>query len=88
MAFKKGNTEAKKKGKNKQAKEVKECILEAFHTYRSEGGKVGGTAYLQLQMIENPVAFMGMLGKILPKQIDATVETGEAFTEILRKIVK
>jgi len=47
---------------NKVTKELKEMIREAL-----DG--VGGTAYLQHQASENPVAFMNLVGKILPKDI-------------------
>lgn len=44
---------------NKLNAAVKECILEAFH-------KVGGVEYLAQQARENPVAFMSLLGRIVP----------------------
>lgn len=34
---------------------------------------VGGTDYLMNQARENPVAFMGLIGKIIPKEVEAHV---------------
>ena len=48
--------------------ELKNLILGAL-------SDVGGQAYLARQAEENPVAFMGLVGKILPKDINANVET-------------
>lgn len=47
---------------NKSTGEIKEMILTAL-------SDVGGAAYLARQAEENPVAFMGLIGKVLPLQI-------------------
>lgn len=55
----------KKGSQNKITKALKEAILEAAeksHPY----GTVG---YLKVQAKENPVAFMSLLGKVLPMQV-------------------
>ena len=39
----------------------------------SADGKEGLVGYLRLQARENPVAFMGLLGKLVPSQIAAEV---------------
>ena len=52
-----------KGAKNKLTTTVREAILAAFD-------EVGGAEYLAAQAKENPVAFMGLLAKILPTQID------------------
>lgn len=58
----------KKRGTpNKVTKEVKDMILAALHN-------VGGQAYLEKQAIENPVAFLSLLGKIIPRDIKADVD--------------
>jgi hypothetical protein len=57
---------------NKVTKELKEMILGALHDS-------GGQKYLQLQSIENPVAFMSLLGKILPKDINARIDQPVTF---------
>lgn len=48
---------------NKFTRTVKEAILAAFD-------EVGGHEWLVQQAKDNPVAFMGLLAKILPTQID------------------
>ena len=52
---------------NKATAEIKDMILGAL-------SDAGGRGYLLIQAYENPVAFMGLLGKILPKDINATVK--------------
>lgn len=51
---------------NKATKELKDMILGALDD-------AGGQKYLKLQAIENPTAFMGLVGKVLPKDINANV---------------
>lgn len=64
-------TGGRKKGTpNKINALLKDQILQAG-AEAHEGGMVG---YLKHQAIENPTAFMGLLGKVLPTQI----ETGPA----------
>lgn len=48
---------------NKMTKTIKEAIEAAFL-------KVGAADYLATMAIEQPVAFMTLLGKVLPSQID------------------
>ena len=48
---------------NKTSALLKDAILEAADT---AGGKEGLVGYLALQARENPVAFMGLLGKLVP----------------------
>lgn len=52
-----------KGAKNKLTTTVREAILAAFD-------EVGGADYLVQQAMDNPVAFMSLLAKILPTQID------------------
>ena len=54
-----------KGSKNKLTADVKACILEAFHAG-------GGAKWLQKQMTSNPVAFMTLLGKVMPMQLEDT----------------
>ena len=66
----KGNpkTGGRKKGvTNKVNAEVKELIRGALDD-------VGGQAYLVEQAKANPIAFMALIGKILPKDINAKIE--------------
>lgn len=51
---------------NKITADIRRAILEATEAAGGEGGTVG---YLTLQATENPGAFMGLLGKILPSVV-------------------
>ena len=59
---------------NKITADVKQAILNAFE-------KVGGKDYLARQANENPVAFMTLLGKVLPTQI-----TGDPDNPVVTRI--
>ncbi|WP_300563154.1 hypothetical protein [Companilactobacillus sp.] len=48
---------------NKMTRTIKAAIEEAFH-------KVGGSSYLATMAIEQPAAFMTLLGKVLPTQME------------------
>ncbi|MGZ5031238.1 MAG: hypothetical protein ACXV8I_11675 [Methylobacter sp.] len=48
---------------NKVTKELKEMILGALDD-------AGGQKYLAAQAIENPSAFMTLIGKVLPKDVN------------------
>lgn len=66
---------------NKLTGQVKEMILSALD-------EVGGADYLVLQARENPVAFMGLVGKVLPMTISGPGENGEhVVTTITRRVV-
>lgn len=54
---------------NKVTGEIRDMIRAALE-------EAGGTKYLLNQAHENPVAFMGLIGKIIPKEVEAHV-TGE-----------
>jgi hypothetical protein len=41
---------------------------------------VGGQEYLATQAIEQPVAFLGLIGKVLPKEVNQTVEMVDKAT--------
>jgi hypothetical protein len=51
---------------NKTTALLKDSILKAAE---AAGDKAGMTGYLTSQAKENPVAFMGLLGKVLPLQV-------------------
>lgn len=82
-AFKEQMGKGRPKGRlNKNTAAIKDMILQALENK-------GGVAYLQQQADDNPVAFMGLLGKIMPTQI--TGEDGDAIrltTVIERRVVK
>lgn len=53
----------RKKGRpNRTTQAVKDMVLGALHA-------VGGQQYFEAQAAENPVAFMSLIGKILPSEI-------------------
>ena len=67
---------------NKTTSLLKDAILEAAELSGDKDGMVG---YLVRQANENPVAFMGLLGKVLPLQIvaDVTQRVAEVTDEIM-----
>lgn len=79
MAYPKGAPKVggRKKGTpNKNTAAVKDMILQAL-----DGA--GGVDYLQTQATENPVAFMTLVGKVLPMQV--TGDGGGALIVNIRK---
>lgn len=64
---------------NKITASVKEAILGAFD-------RVGGVEYLVTQATENPVAFMTLLGKVLPTQVSGP-DGGPVAFEVIRRVV-
>ena len=47
---------------NKVNADIKAMIVEAL-------SEVGGVDYLKVQAAENPTAFLGLVGKVLPKEV-------------------
>lgn len=47
---------------NKVNADIKAMIVEAL-------SEVGGVTYLKAQATENPTAFLGLVGKVLPKEV-------------------
>lgn len=65
MSKRKGDkkTGGRKKGTpNKVNTDIKNIIIQALN-------EIGGVSYLKVQSELNPVAFMGLVGKVLPLQI-------------------
>lgn len=84
-------TGRKKGTPNKVNKELKELIRGALDA-------AGGQAYLQKQAEENPAAFMTLLGKIIPKDVNvggqpenplmvSTIDAKKLSTEALAEIM-
>jgi hypothetical protein len=65
---------------NKVNKALKDMILGALDD-------VDGQKYLAKQAIGNPVAFMSLLGRVLPTTLAGTVDVNAKITEIKRTIV-
>jgi len=65
---------------NKSTIDLKNMILGALDD-------AGGQDYLKRQAIENPGAFLTLVGKILPKDINANVEGSLKITNITRTII-
>jgi hypothetical protein len=68
-------TGGRKKGTpNKISSALKDAILQAAENAGGEDGIVG---YLVVQALNNPSAFMSLLGKVLPMTIADTVQNEE-----------
>ena len=66
---------------NKTTAKVKEMILEAL-------SDVGGKDYLVRQADENPVAFMSLLGKVLPSEIKADLNhSGQIAIKKIERVI-
>ena len=70
----------RKGSQNKNTQEIKSMILAALDN-------VGGVDYFVTQAKENPVAFMTLIGRILPKEIDGEVNGSVQIASITRTIV-
>lgn len=66
---------------NKTTAMLKEAILEAARL--NGGGKAGLVKYLEKQAKDNPVAFLSLLGKVLPLQV--TGEDGGPLQVVVQK---
>jgi hypothetical protein len=67
--------------KNKVTRDVKEMILGAL-------AAKGGQEWLEAQMDSNPTAFMTLLGKVLPTQIQGDADNPiKTVSEVLYKTV-
>ena len=65
-----------KGSKNKTTLLLREAILKAAEDAGGSGGLVG---YLTLQATESPSAFLALLGRIIPTQVEGPGENGEHF---------
>ena len=59
---------------NKLTKTIREAVEQSF-------AKVGGADYLAQMAVDQPVAYMTLLGKVLPQQIEAS-GTFTTITEV------
>lgn len=65
---------------NKVTGALKDMILGALD-------RAGGVDYLEKQADENPVAFMTLVGKVLPLQVNAKVDGEVSYRIIERRVV-
>jgi len=65
---------------NKTTAMLKDAVLEAA---AKAGGKAGLVGYLQRQADDNPTAFLSLLGKAMPLQVQGTGENGAIVNEIV-----
>ena len=63
---------------NKTTAELKEMILGAL-------SEVGGQAYLVQQALDNPNAFLTLVGKVVPRDLNAAVDLNSALAERLKE---
>lgn len=67
---------------------IREAVLEAADKVGSDGkGKDGMVGYLQKRAIDQPQAFMGLLGRAMPMQVEGGGDNGEIKISITREIV-
>lgn len=67
---------------NRATKELKDMILGALD-------QAGGQDYLATQAIENPGAFLSLIGKVLPKDLNVGgQQDNPVITKIVREIVR
>lgn len=74
----------RKGSQNKATKALKDMILQAL----DEAHPDGGVEYLKKQALEQPVAFMTLIGKVLPMQVAGAGENGEHIVEIAWRVVQ
>jgi hypothetical protein len=71
----------RKKGiPNKLTSDVKAMILEALD-------RAGGTKYLLSQAHENPKAFLSLLGRVIPLQVQGDPENPLYIAKIERRVI-
>lgn len=79
---KRPKTGGRKKGTpNKVTADVKAMVLEAF-------AAVGGAKYLAERAIDQPVAFMSLLGRVLPLTVAGDPENPLRIQKVEREIVR
>lgn len=64
---------------NKTTAALKDMILQALH-------ENGGVAYLSYQAQSDPKAFMALLGRVLPLQVNGAGDQGQHVHEVLWRV--
>lgn len=71
-----------KRGPDKIGRDVKEMVVVALH-------HAGGAEYLFMQAFDNPKAFLSLVARVLPLQVNGAGANGEhVFERIVREIVE
>lgn len=65
---------------NKVTKALKDMVLHALED-------AGGQAYLSRQANENPTAFMTLVGKVLPLQVEGAGKDGQHLHEVAWRVI-
>jgi len=71
-----------KGSQNKLTGILKDAIIVAGENAGSRYGNQGLVSYLQEQAVQNPVAFMTLLGKVLPLQVATGSENQDTIIEV------
>lgn len=61
---------------------LKDAIIQAAAAVGNGKGKKGLVEYLQARAEDQPVAFMGLIGRVVPLQVEGTGEGGKIVVEI------
>lgn len=69
---------------NKATAALKDMILTAL----DEADPEGSVEYLKKQATANPIAFLTLVGKVLPLQVNGSGEGGEHVHRIIREFVR
>lgn len=67
---------------NKTTGLLKDAIIKAAQNAGNKVGTDGLVSYLEHQAMENPGPFMGLIGKVLPMQVEGTGDDGKIKVEI------
>lgn len=62
---------------NKMTAAIKEMVVDALN-------QAGGTEYLLIQANDNPTAFLTLVGKVLPLQVDGSMDHNVKVTGALQ----
>lgn len=76
----------RKKGSNGTInKLIRECVLRAAENVGRDGkGADGMVGYLEARAVDQPQAFMSMLGRIIPMQVEGTGDDGAITVKIIK----
>lgn len=79
----------KKGSSNAINKLIKDAVVEAAEIVGQDGeGKDGLVGYLVARASDQPQAFMGMMSRVIPTQIEGGGDNGEIEISVTRRIVR